>query len=80
MYFDESNILKNEDQHRLVKLCEFNKGQKFRLIYKASVDGFSSRKFHFKCDAHEKTLVVVKTTQNFVFGGYTEVNWSGNRL
>jgi len=79
LYFDESNILKNEDQHRLVKLCEFNKGQKFRLIYKASVHGFSSRSFHIKCDPYEKTLVVIKTTQNSVFGGYTEANWSGNR-
>ena len=42
--------------------------------------GFSSRSFHIKCDPYEKTLVVIKTTQNSVFGGYTEANWSGNRF
>lgn len=59
-----------------MKLCNLNQVLNWRLIYKASVDGFASTDFHAKCDGFEGTLVVVKTTDAFIFGGYTEAAWS----
>jgi hypothetical protein len=33
--------------------------------------------FHAKCDGYQGMLVVVKSNNSNVFGGYTEVDWSG---
>ena len=48
------------------------------LIYQASTDGFSSSKFHAKCNGVLGTLVVIKAGINDIFGGYTEADWSGS--
>ena len=63
--------------HNLLQLCGFNFNQTFDLIYKASQDGFSAESFHKHCDYKEGTLIIVKTTGDFIFGGYTEKDWSG---
>ena len=42
--------------------------------------GFSAKSFHNKCDQAEKTLTIIKTTENYIFGGYTEQNWSGKKV
>jgi hypothetical protein len=51
---------------------------KFKLVYKASKDGFSAKNFHDKCDQVENTLTIIKTTNNFIFGGFTRQNWYGD--
>ena len=62
----------------LLKLCEFPEQIKLRLLYRASIDGFSARSFHSKCDGFQKTLVIVKSEDFSVFGGYTEEDWAGH--
>ena len=62
----------------LLKLCEFPEQIKLRLLYRASIDGFSARSFHSKCDGFQKTLVIVKSEDFSVFGGYTEADWAGH--
>ncbi len=64
----------------MVKLCEFNADSKFKLVYKASIDGFAAKSFHEKCDLIKNTLTIIKTTDNYIFGGYTRQNWSGNEI
>lgn len=44
-------------------------------MYRGSQDGFSSRRFHSKCDGFSNTLIVVKATTGNIFGGYTESTW-----
>ena len=34
--------------------------------------------FHTKCDNKPNTLIIIKTTNGNVFGGYTDQSWSGN--
>jgi hypothetical protein len=36
--------------------------------------------FHTKCDSKPNTLIIIKSTNGNVFGGYTEHSWSGNRV
>jgi hypothetical protein len=55
-----------------LKLCRFKKSEKWKLLYRGSSDGFGSDVFHSKCDGIAKTLIVVKATNQCVFGGYTE--------
>ncbi|RNA01360.1 BTB POZ domain-containing KCTD21, partial [Brachionus plicatilis] len=30
------------------------------------------------CDHAKKTLTIIKTTGNYIYGGYTEQSWDGN--
>jgi hypothetical protein len=74
-----SNILSGRDQvNDLISLCGFPIDQKWNLIYRASQDGFEAAKFHAKCDNKPNTLIIIKTTNGNVFGGYTDQSWSGN--
>eukprot|EP01080_Neovahlkampfia_damariscottae_P005527 gene5527-9344_t len=54
--------------------CEFN--GKWKLIYKASVDGFESSTFHSKCNHQGKTLCVIKSENGNVFGGFNAIPWA----
>ena len=45
------------------------------LLYRGSRDGFKASKFHEKCDNKGETLTIIKSDGDFIFGGYTEINW-----
>jgi hypothetical protein len=53
--------------------------QKWRLLYRASKDGFSGECFHAKCDGYLGTLTLVRTTNSCIFGGYTQADWKQER-
>ena len=42
------------------------------MIYKATRDGFEAENFHEKCDNQGKTIVIVKSDNNQIFGGYAD--------
>ena len=72
----ESVILSSRQQQiQLMKVCEFSLNQKWKLIYRATRDGFKAADFHSKCDHISNTLVIIKSTSGNVFGGYTQQNW-----
>jgi len=73
----DSNILFGKYQTKeLFTLCEFSVCQKFELIYRATQDGFEAANFHAKCDNKTNTLTVIKSTNDNVFGGYSEQTWN----
>jgi len=49
--------------------------KKIELLYRGSRDGFSAKNFHEKCDNKGETLTIIKSDKDFIFGGYTEINW-----
>ncbi|CAG8727378.1 750_t:CDS:2, partial [Acaulospora morrowiae] len=50
---------------------------KFKLLIRASRDGFSAEAFHSKCDYVTQTLVVAKVKgTNQVVGGYNPIQWN----
>jgi hypothetical protein len=51
------------------------KNMTFELLYRGSRDGFGMAEFHRRCDGRSRTLVLVKTTNNNIFGGYTPLEW-----
>jgi hypothetical protein len=72
----DSVILENNGQYcNLMNLCQM-KGQKWRLIYRASRDGFRAVDFHRNCDDKPNTLTLIKTTTASVLGGFTSQPWS----
>ena len=48
---------------------------RFERIYSASSDGWGSEDFHRCCDRKGPTLVVVRTTEDFIVGGFTTAEW-----
>ena len=49
------------------------------LLYRGSRDGFKSSVFHELCDQKGETLVIIKSTDNYIFGGYTSINWDSTK-
>jgi hypothetical protein len=73
----DSLIVDDIDKNaKLKKLCNFQSNTKWKLLYRASVDGFRAADFHRKCDNNANTLTIIKTTENYVFGGYTKATWN----
>ena len=50
---------------------------KFALIYKASRDGDKAEIFHHRVSGSVDTLILVKTTEDRKFGGFTKETWDG---
>ena len=72
--FEESVILTNEWHRRVLKTWLPIKSE-WRLLFRASRDGFAALTFHFKCDNKGPTITVVKSGGN-IFGGFTENAWT----
>ena len=71
----KSLILTEKQPLELVKLCDFHSKDKFKLLYRASEDGFESKDFHTKCDGHANTLTILKAN-GFIFGAFTTAAWN----
>ena len=46
------------------------------MIYKGNADGFNANTFHNLCDKNGKTLCVIQSEYNCIFGGYADVEWN----
>ena len=53
---------------------------KWRLLYRASEHEYTARSFHEYCDDKEPTLVIIKSSGGWIFGGYTTKLWSGDGI
>lgn len=47
----------------------------FNLLYRSSRDGRNDGTFHSKCDNKGPTLSIIKTSDGYVLGGYTNIHW-----
>lgn len=73
-----STILTYRYKKNLEKLCNFTNKTKWEMLYRASKDGFTAKNFHQKCDGSNNTLTIIKSTEGYIFGGYTEATWTSN--
>ena len=69
-----SSIMNEVLTATLFRVCKL-RAQKWNLIYRATRDGFFSSSFHTACDSAGTTLVLVKSSTNFIFGGCTLLPW-----
>jgi hypothetical protein len=51
------------------------RNRQLKLLYRGSRDGFRSSNFHEKCDGQSDTITLIRTTKDFIFGGYTPLSW-----
>lgn len=67
------------DVFHVDKIVKWIGGAEFapKLLYRASRDGWDAKDFHRLCDGKGATLVAVRSTDGYVFGGYTgDFSWS----
>ena len=48
---------------------------KWKLMYRASEHRYTSKSFHECCDDRGPTLVIIKSSRGWIFGGYTTQSW-----
>ncbi|KAJ4458043.1 putative K+ channel tetramerization subfamily protein [Paratrimastix pyriformis] len=58
------------------KLLEFTGAKSLALLYRGSRDGFQATTFHRLCDGRPRTVTVIRTTTDRVFGGYAAATWN----
>ena len=75
--FKNSTILTYELSLNLIKLIGLNKTN-YQLLYQAGRDGFDNKIFHSKCDAFSGILILIKTKNLNIFGGFTSADWFGD--
>ena len=51
---------------------------KLKEIYKGSRDGDGASSFHDKCDDLIGSLILIKSNDEIIFGGYTKQKWDGD--
>ncbi|KAL9646096.1 hypothetical protein ABK040_007974 [Willaertia magna] len=73
----KSDILTKKQFEKLLKSLAM-RNKKYKLLYSGKKDGFLAKTFHSRCDNKGPTLVLVKSTRGFVFGGFTKLNWGNN--
>jgi hypothetical protein len=77
--FSDSIILKDDlEKQKFIKICAFPFDKDRKLIFRASQDGFGCDAFHAKCNEIPNTLIIIKSQNGNVFGGYTEQSWFGH--
>ena len=50
----------------------------FKEIYKGSRDGDGASSFHDKCDDLVGSLILIKSDDEIIFGGFTKQKWEGD--
>ncbi|KAJ5076396.1 hypothetical protein M0811_06395 [Anaeramoeba ignava] len=75
--FSDSEIIKNIEYVKKLKewINDDEFFSKMKLGYSAKRDGFDSQNWHKAVDDKGKTLVIIKTKDNFIFGGFTQVGF-----
>src|SRR5690606_19285236 len=80
LHLDSMILINSQQVDQLMKVCEFETDRKWELLYRGTRDGFSDQDFHAKCDGKKETLIIVKSTNGNIFGGYTSLAWDQSNL
>ena len=75
--FIDSLIIKNNDSYikNLIKWINSEKTFRTKLLYRKSSDGDSYEIFHNLCNNQGTTLTLIKSSEGFIIGGYTPLDW-----
>lgn len=69
-----SKIIDNDTYDAALKSW-FGEDRHWNLIYRASEHNYTSKSFHERCDGKANTLVIIKSSYGWIFGGYTPLTW-----
>ena len=71
---DDSSIIKDNNLF-IYDLNDLGENIKTELLFKKSKDGNSYDTFHKLCDNKGPTLILIKSSDGFIIGGYTPLDW-----
>ncbi|KAJ5074138.1 pep-cterm sorting domain-containing protein [Anaeramoeba ignava] len=79
--FSNSKIIKDIEYVKKLKewINDDESFSKMRKGFSAKRNEFKGKKWHKAVDDKGKTLVVIKTKDNFIFGGFTQVGWTNDK-
>ncbi|KFM79229.1 TBC1 domain family member 24, partial [Stegodyphus mimosarum] len=79
--FQGSQLLSGEKLHlqRVLNAWFGNAKQMWRLLYRASTHGYTAEAFHYHCDGHSPTFVIVLGSHGELCGGFSDVPWGKTR-
>ena len=69
----------SQNLEELLKQKDLN-GRKWSFLYRRSRDGFGASDFHSHCDNKPNTLIIVKSENGNIFGGFSSVQWKPTTL
>ncbi|CAF3963093.1 unnamed protein product, partial [Rotaria magnacalcarata] len=49
---------------------------RWKLIYKATRDGFRATDFHYHCNDQSDTISIIQSKNGYIFGGYASLPWN----
>ena len=79
----DSRVLGYEHSSRVVEFLKKEEhpaqSVEFKLLYRASRDGWAASNFHSKCDNQGATITFIKCKDGNVFGGYAEASWTSSQ-
>ncbi len=75
LFVNKSRIIVNNEYNKYLK--EWCGDYKWTLQYRASEHGYTAESFHNHCDYTEPTLILIKSSGGWIFGGYTTRSWDG---
>jgi hypothetical protein len=76
--FKGSSVILDESGMWIDAVMSWLDGRSFELLYQALRDGWTVGDFHRCCDNRGPTLVVARSSNGFVFGGYAAAAWKSN--
>mmetsp|Transcript_12469 Transcript_12469/g.18629 ORF Transcript_12469/g.18629 Transcript_12469/m.18629 type:complete len:365 (-) Transcript_12469:22-1116(-) len=71
-FFQGSKIVNSKQQATLNKFYGIM-NQQWKLLFRASQNGWSARQFHAHCDNRGPTYILIATNNRSIFGGYCPV-------
>lgn len=78
----DSKLITTTEQLEMLSKWIDNYKIQFKLLYRASRDGFNAETFHSKCNAVYGlgAVVLIKDEMDVVFGGFTKGEWDFNGI
>ena len=74
-FIELSKIIDDMEYDRCLQ--KWTRCHKWKLLFRASDHEYKAKSFHECCNDKGPTLVVIKSTSGYIFGGYTTQSWSG---
>ena len=74
-----SNILSKHQSSQIESwLSEDGVSGDLELLYQGSRDGWKASDFHAKCDNKGATITVIRSSDGFIFGGFSDKPWKSS--
>ena len=67
---------KQDELEDILKLKASGIHELKKMLYRGTKNGMTPKAFHDKCDGQGPTLTLVRTSKDYVFGGYAGSSWN----